>query len=63
MLYIITEQDKNLILQKTIEYKYRFFIKRNDKIVDSIESIISIGAYTIDAESDVRRTVSLIIYL
>lgn len=63
MLYIITEQDKNLILQKAIKYKYRFFIKKNDLIVDSFESIISVGSYSIDAESDIRRTVSLTIYL
>lgn len=63
MLYTITEQDKNLILQQGLQYKYRFFIKRKNEIVDTVESIISLGSYTIDAESDVRRTISLTLYL
>lgn len=63
MLYSITEQDKNLITQTYVEYKYRFTIMKKHQVMDSFESVISIGGYSIDAESDVRRTLSLTIYL
>ena len=63
MLYSITEQDKALIAQTYVEYKYRFTIMKKHQVMDTFESIISIGGYSIDAESDVRRTLSLTVYL
>lgn len=62
MLYTITEQDKSLLKQNYIDYKYRFYIKKGKQIVDLVEQISVIGGYTVNAESDLRRTVSLTLY-
>lgn len=64
MKYNITEYDKTLILQKSVDYKYRIFVVNNHKnILDELNFINSIGTYTIDAESNIRRTASFVIYL
>ncbi len=64
MKYIITEQDKDLLLQSSIDYKYKLFvIGKNEAIVDELTSLQSIGSYSIDSESKVRRTSSFTMYL
>ncbi len=64
MKYNITERDKSLIQQSEIDYKYRIYVVNNNKnIVDELSLINSIGTYTIDADSDIRRTASFVIYL
>lgn len=57
MQYIIAENDKALILQSDLQYKYRLFIVDGNKnVLDEIQGVRSIGSYSIDSESDVRRT-------
>ena len=44
MKYNITEEDKDLLLQPSLEYKYRLFIVDKDKnILDEIQGISSTG--------------------
>ena len=64
MKYNITEQDKNLLLQTSIEYKYKLLVVDKDKnILDELVGISTIGSYSIDSESDVRRTTSFTLLL
>lgn len=64
MRYIITEQDKDLLLQSSIDYSYKLLvIDKNEAIVDELTSLQSIGSYNIDSESKIRRTSSFVMYL
>ncbi len=64
MKYNITEHDKDLLLQKDIQYKYRLLvIDKNKFIVDELLSLQAVGTYSIDSESDIRRTTSFTMYL
>lgn len=63
MKYNITEADKDIILQSSLDYKYRLYIVKDKTIMDMIEGIQSIGNYTIDGESSVRRSTSFVLYL
>ena len=64
MKYNITEYDKSLLLQSEINYKYKLYVlDQNEKIVDELEGINSIGNYNIDVDSDIRRTTSFILEL
>ena len=64
MKYVIKQEDKNILLQSSLNYKYRLFIVDNDKnILDEIQGVAATGTYTIDSESDVRRTNSFILQL
>lgn len=63
MKYIITERDKDIILQNSLQYKYRIYIVKDKMIMDMVEGIQSIGGYNIDGESSVRRTASFTLYL
>ncbi len=64
MRYNITEEDKNLLLQNSINYKYKLLIVDNDKnVLDEITAISAIGSYSIDSESDIRRTTSFVLLL
>ena len=64
MKYNITQEDKDLLLQPSLEYKYRLFIVDKDKnILDEIQGISSTGSYNIDSESDIRRTNSFSLLL
>ena len=63
MKYNITENDKDTLLQKSLDYKYRLNIKKDGIIMDSVTGLQSIGNYAIDAESQVRRTTSFVLYL
>lgn len=63
MKYIITEKDKDLILQNSLNYKYRIYIVKDKVVMDMVEGIQSIGGYNIDGDSSVRRTTSFVLYL
>lgn len=64
MRYIITERDKSLLLQSEVNYKYRLYVlDKDEKIVDTLEGLSSIGSYNIDADSTIRRTISFVLEL
>lgn len=64
MKYNITQYDKDLLLQGDIQYKYRLLVINKDKaIIDELTSLQTIGSYTIDADSDIRRTTLFTMYL
>lgn len=64
MKYNITQYDKDLLLQSKIQYKYRLLVIDKKKyIIDELMSLQTIGSYTIDSDSDIRRTTSFIMYL
>lgn len=63
MKYIITERDKDIILQNSLQYKYRIYIVKDKTVMDMVEGIQSIGGYNIDGDSSVRRTTSFVLYL
>ena len=64
MKYNITQKDKDLLLQNSLDYKYKLLVLNNNgNILDELDCIMSIGTYTIDSESDIRRTTSLILFL
>lgn len=64
MKYNITEYDKELLLQNSIDYSYRLFIIDKDmNIIDEIQSVKTVGNYSINSESKIRRTSSFTIYL
>lgn len=64
MKYNITQYDKDLLLQKDIKYKYRLLvIGKNKSVIDELSGLQTIGSYSIDSESDIRRTASFTMYL
>lgn len=64
MKYNITQYDKDLLTQESVDYKYRLFIVGKDRnVLDTLYGVRSIGSYNIDSESDARRTVSFTLYL
>ncbi|MDL2301482.1 DUF5048 domain-containing protein [Lachnospiraceae bacterium OttesenSCG-928-D06] len=59
MKYNITETDKNMILQPIINYHYRVYITdSNGKILDLLENISDLSGFTVDGDSNIRRTFS-----
>lgn len=64
MKYIITEDDKLLIQQESLKFKYKLFIVDDNKnVLDEIQGIRSIGSYSIDSESEIRRTTGFTLLL
>lgn len=64
MQYVIQELDKLLIQQKDIKRKIRITILSQDKkILGILTGVPQIGDFSIDAESNIRRTTSLDIKL
>ncbi|MBD5537586.1 MAG: DUF5048 domain-containing protein [Lachnospiraceae bacterium] len=63
MKYNITNIDKDALLQSNLHYKYRLFLLKDGKIMDTVTGISGTGSYSIDSESDVRRTFSLTMHL
>ena len=62
--YNITQEDKDLLLQSNLKYKYKLLVlNKNGSILDELDCISSVGTYNIESESDIRRTTSLILYL
>lgn len=62
MNYPITEQDKILIQQPTVNYRYRIFIEDDNRNRFGILENIKVSNYTIDSNSTTRRTIQLSIY-
>lgn len=64
MKYNISELDKYLLVQSTIDYKYRLYITdNNNNILDMLEGVQNAGNYNIDSQSDIRRTSSFVLQL
>lgn len=64
MNYAITEDDKNLMLQPSINYKYKLIVlDKNKNYIDEIIGISNIGSYAINPDSDIRRTISFTLFL
>lgn len=63
MKYVITELDKMTLLQKELNYEYRLLVKKGKVTMDSLTGIQSIGNYSIDADSPVRRTTAFTMLL
>ena len=64
MKYNITQKDKDLLLQTSLDYKYKLIVlNRDGAILDELECIESVGTYNIDSESNIRRTTNIILYL
>lgn len=64
MKYSITQEDKDLLLQSDLNYKYKLLVlNKNGSILDELDCVSSVGTYNIESESDIRRTTSLILFL
>lgn len=64
MNYAITEDDKILMLQPSINYKYKLIVlDKNKNYIDEIIGISNIGSYAINPDSDIRRTISFTLFL
>lgn len=65
MRHIVTEADKELLLQQEIHYCYRLYVLdgREGTVLDELNGISSIGSYHIDADSAIRRTASFVLQL
>lgn len=64
MKYNITEYDKKLLLQPSVDYKYRMYIvDKNKNALDLLQGVKSVGEYNIDSHSDIRRTSSFVLQL
>ena len=58
MRYTITEEDKLLFSQGSLDYKYRFSVMKGSQIVDVLYGVSQAGTYGINGESDIRRTLN-----
>lgn len=64
MKYTITQEDKDLLLQSSLDYKYKLLVLNNNgSILDELDCIESIGTYSIETDSDIRRSTSLVLFL
>ncbi|MDE7354996.1 MAG: hypothetical protein K2O06_18410 [Acetatifactor sp.] len=64
MKYHITQQDKNLLLQGSLQYACRLFVlDKNRNVIDQLSSLQAAGTYSINSESNIRRTTSFTMYL
>lgn len=63
MRYTITEEDKLLFSQGSLDYKYRFSVMKGSQIVDVLYGVSQAGTYGINGESDIRRTLNFTLTL
>ena len=64
MQYIISEEDKALIQQKNFDSRVKINILSNDKkILGVLTGVSNFGSFSINADSDIRRTTNLDIKL
>lgn len=64
MRYNITQYDKDLLIQTSTNYSYKLFIvDKNGLFVEELSVLQALGSYTIDSESEIRRTTSFTMYL
>lgn len=59
MKYNITNTDRDTLLQSDLHYRYRVYLLKNGRVMDTLTGIIDIGNYSVDSTSDVRRTLSI----
>ncbi len=59
MKYNITNTDRDILLQSDLHYKYRVYLLKNGRVMDSLTGITDTGNYSVDSTSDVRRTLSI----
>ena len=64
MQYIISEEDKVLIQQKNLDSRVKINILSNDKkILGVLTGVSNFGSFSIDADSNIRRTTNIQIKL
>lgn len=63
MKYNITNSDKDALLQSNVNYKYRIFLLKDGRVMNTVTGITGTGSYSVDSESDVRRTFSLTVHM
>lgn len=64
MKYLITEYDKELLLQHQLYYKIRVSVVNNDDaVIDILTGIYTCGSLNIDSDSNIRRTANFTIKL
>lgn len=64
MKHNITSNDKSLLLQSELNYKYRLFVLDQAKnVLDEVQGISNMGTYSINSDSSVRRTVGFTLQL
>ena len=64
MQYIISEEDKALIRQKNLDSRVKINILSNDKkILGVLTGVSNFGSFSIDADSNIRRTTNIQIKL
>ncbi len=60
----ITQYDKNLLLQPEVSYKFRLLVLNRDKqVIDELTGLQMVGSWSVDSESDIRRTASFTMFL
>ena len=60
MQYIISEEDKALIQQKNLDSRVKInILSNNKKILGVLTGVSSFGSFSIDADSDIRRTTNI----
>lgn len=64
MKHTITQEDKNLLLQGHLQYNYKLLVvDKNNNVADELSGLQAIGSYSIDSDSNIRRTCSFVMYL
>lgn len=64
MRYQIQETDKETIVQNVLDFRLKIYICGKDKtILDELSGIVNGGTYSIDSDSDIRRTFSVTVRL
>lgn len=63
MKHNITQHDIDLILQSSLNYKYKLIVKNGKTYLDELMGIVTLGNYSIDSESDIRRKFSFTLLL
>ena len=64
MKHTITQEDKNLLLQGHLQYNYKLLVvDKKNTVVDELSGLQAIGSYSIDSDSNIRRTCSFVMYL
>lgn len=64
MKYNITQYDKDLVTQNVTHYQYKLLVINSaNTVVDELSVLKAIGSYSIDSNSEIRRTTSFTMYL
>lgn len=64
MKYPVTERDKNLLLQMSLEYRIRITLTNESRnVIDVIYGTSDVGGMSVDSNSNIRRTFSFTLKL